>query len=102
MNNTPHFQEMFRRKVVSYSAVSHGAIRYNVPFTRSASSDTLHVTMRTELPVYPVGTEVVSVELTNNNPRTLFLEKNTMSCAKREIAGYFSMMVVCGMTLVMD
>jgi len=45
MNNTPHFQEMFRRKVVSYSAVSHGAIRYNVPFTRSASSDTLHVTM---------------------------------------------------------
>lgn len=72
MNNTPHFQEMFRRKVVSYSAVSHGAIRYNVPFTRSASSDTLHVTMRTELPVYPVGTEVVSVELTNNNPRTLF------------------------------
>lgn len=72
MNNTPHFQEMFRRKVVSYSAVSHGEIQYNVLFTQSASSDTLHVTMRTELPVYPVGTEVVSVELTNNNPRILF------------------------------
>ena len=72
MNNTPHFQEMFRRKVVSYSAVSHGEIQYNVPFTQSASSDTLHVTMRTELPVYPVGTEVVSVELTNNNPGILF------------------------------
>lgn len=72
MNNTLHFQEMFRRKVISYSAVSHGKIRYNVPFTRSASSDTLHVTMQTELPVYPMGAEVVSVELTNNNPRDLF------------------------------
>ncbi len=71
MNNTPRFQEMFRRKVVSYSAVSHGEIRYSVPFTQSTSPDTLHVTMRTELPVYPMDTEVVSVELTNNNPRTL-------------------------------
>lgn len=28
--------------------------------------------MQTELPVYPMGAEVVSVELTNNNPRDLF------------------------------
>lgn len=72
MNNTPHFQEMFRRKVVSYSAVSHGKIRHNVPFTQPASSDTLHVTMQTGQSVYPVGTEAVSVELTNGNPRSLF------------------------------
>ncbi len=72
MNNTPRFQEMFRRKVVNYSAVSHGKIRQDELFTQSASSDTLHVTMRTEQPVYPVGTEVISVALTNGNPRSLF------------------------------
>lgn len=72
MNNTPRFQEMFRRKVVSYSAVSHGKIRDNVPFTQSASPDTLHITLRTELSVYPKGTDVVSVVLTNDNPRSLF------------------------------
>lgn len=72
MNNTPRFQEMFRRKVVSYSAVSHGEIRQNESFTRPASSDTLHVTMQTEQSVYPVGTEVVSVILTNGNLRSLF------------------------------
>lgn len=102
MNNTLHFQEMFRRKVISYSAVSHGKIRYNVPFTQSASPDTLHVTMQTELPVYPMGAEVVSVELTNNNPRDLFLESHIMFCVKREIVGCFSMMVVRGTTLGMD
>lgn len=84
MNNTPHFQEMFRRKVISYSAVSHGKIRYNVPFTRSASSDTLHVTMQTELPVYPMGAEVVSVELTNNNPRDLFFGESYYVLRKEE------------------
>lgn len=72
MNNTPRFQEMFRRKVVNYSAVSHDKIRQDELFTQSASSDTLHVTMRTEQPVYPVGTEVISVALTNGNPRSLF------------------------------
>lgn len=40
MNNTPRFQEMFRRKVVSYSAVSHGEIRQNESFIRLAFSDT--------------------------------------------------------------
>lgn len=72
MNNTPRFQEMFRRKVVSYSAVSHGEIRQNESFTRPASSDTLRITMQTEQSVYPVGTEVISVALTNDNPRSLF------------------------------
>lgn len=72
MNNTPRFQKMFRRKVVNYSAVSHGKIRQDELFTQSAALDTLHVTMRTEQPVYPVGTEVISVALTNGNPRSLF------------------------------
>lgn len=58
--------------------------------------------MQTELPVYPMGAEVVSVELTNNNPRDLFLESHIMFCVKREIVGCFSMMVVRGTTLGMD
>ena len=72
MNNTPHFQEMFRRKVVSYSAVTHGIVHQDVPFFQSAPSDTLHVTMKTERPVYPVGTETISVELVNGNSHNLF------------------------------
>lgn len=72
MNNTPHFQEMFRKKVVSYSAVTHGIVHQDVPFFQSAPSDTLHVTMKTERPVYPVGTETISVELVNGNSHNLF------------------------------
>lgn len=75
MNNTPHFQEMFRRKVVSYSAVSHGGMRYNVSFTQSASSETLHVTMRTELSVYPMGTEVVSAKTSTGTLSPVFLSE---------------------------
>ena len=71
-NNTPRFQDMFRRKVVSYSAVSHGVVREDVPFTEKTFPDTLQVTMRTERPVYPVGTETISVALTNQSPQGLF------------------------------
>lgn len=72
MNNTPRYQEMFRRKVVSYSAVSHGKIQQDVPFAEPTFSDTLQIAMQTEHPVYPVGTETVSVELTNRNSKGLF------------------------------
>lgn len=72
MNNTLRFQEMFRRKVVNYSAVCHGKIQQSVPFTKKIFSDTLQITMLTEYPIYSVGTETVSVELTNGNSRDLF------------------------------
>jgi putative tonB protein len=72
MNNTPRYQEMFRRKVVSYSAVSHGKVVENVVFDKPSFSDTLQVTMQTEKAVYPVGTETITVQLTNENPKSLF------------------------------
>lgn len=72
MNNTPRYQEMFRRKVVSYSAVSHGKVVENVVFDEPSFSDTLQVTMQTEKAVYPVGTETITVQLTNENPKGLF------------------------------
>ena len=72
MNNTPRYQEMFRQKVVSYSAVSHGKVVENVVFDKPSFSDTLQVTMQTEKAVYPVGTETITVQLTNENPKSLF------------------------------
>lgn len=72
MNNTSRYQEMFRRKVVSYSAVSHGKVVENVAFDMPSFSDTLQVTMQTEKAVYPVGTETITVQLTNENPKGLF------------------------------
>ena len=72
MNNTPRYQEMFRRKVVCYSAVSHGKVVENVVFDKPSFSDTLQVTMQTEKAVYPVGTETITVQLTNENPKGLF------------------------------
>lgn len=71
INNAPYFQEMFRRKVVSYSAVSHGRIQQPELFTSPAYSDTLQISMKTEKSVYPVGVKSVSVNLTNNNLETL-------------------------------
>lgn len=72
MNNTPHYQEMFRKRVVSYSAVSHGKIQQDIPFIQPTSSDTMRITMQTEHSVYPVGTETISVELANGNSKDLF------------------------------
>lgn len=72
MNNTPHYQEMFRKRVVSYSAVSHGKIQQGIPFIQPTSSDTMRITMQTEHSVYPVGTETISVELANGNSKDLF------------------------------
>ena len=73
MNNTPHYQEMFRKRVVSYSAVSHGKIQQGIPFIQPTSSDTMRITMQTEHSVYPVGTETISVELANGYSKDLFL-----------------------------
>lgn len=72
MNNDLRFQEMFRRKVLSYSSVSHGAFRGDIPLIQATYSDTLQIRMRTEHQSYPVGTETVSVTLTNHSKRTLF------------------------------
>lgn len=72
MNNNLRFQEMFRRKVLSYSSVSHGAFRGDRPLNQATYSDTLQIRMRTEHQSYPVGTETVSVTLTNHSEKTLF------------------------------
>lgn len=72
MNNTPHYQEMFRRRVVSYSAVNHGKIQQGIPFIQPTSSDTMRITMQTEHSVYPAGTENISVKLANGNSKDLF------------------------------
>ncbi len=71
INNSSYFQEMFRRKVVSYSTVSHGKIQQPRLFTSSAYSDTLQISMKTEKLVYPVGVKSVSVNLVNNNSKAL-------------------------------
>lgn len=76
MNSTPRYQEIFRRKVVSYSAVSHGKVVENVAFDKPSFSDTLQVTMQTEKAVYPVGTETITVQLTNENSKGLFFGKD--------------------------
>ena len=43
MNNSQHFQEMFRRKVVNYSAVNHGRVQPATPFTAPAFLDTANI-----------------------------------------------------------
>lgn len=72
MNNAPRYQDMFRRKVVSYSAVSHGEITPPRILDSPTYKDTMSVQMETEREVYPVGTEKVSVVLKNGNSRSLF------------------------------
>lgn len=72
INNAPRFQEMFKREVISYSAVNHGKIQKPTHFIPAASLDTLQITMKTEKPAYPAGTENIKVILTNNSPQRLF------------------------------
>lgn len=45
-NNALRFQEMFKREVLSYSAVSHGKIQKPKAFTHSAFPDTLQIRMK--------------------------------------------------------
>ena len=81
MNNSLYFQEMFRRKVVSYSAVNHGRTQSATPFTAPAFLDTLQISMKTDRAVYPVGTKSVSVGL-NNNSEVLFFGEDYMVARK--------------------
>ena len=73
MNNSQHFQEMFRRKVVNYSAVNHGRVQPATPFTAPAFLDTLQISMKTDKAFYPIDTKSVSMSLNNNNSKVLFL-----------------------------
>ena len=81
MNNSQHFQEMFRRKVVNYSAVNHGRVQPATPFTAPAFLDTLQISMKTDIVVYSVGTKSVSVSL-NNNSKVLFFGEDYMVARK--------------------
>ncbi|WP_061434608.1 immunoglobulin-like domain-containing protein [Bacteroides intestinalis] len=67
INNSIHFQKLFRKEILNYSAINYGAVREPSPFTQKAYTDTLQVSMKTEKPVYPIGTESVNVILTNKN-----------------------------------
>lgn len=72
MNDSPRFREMFRRKVLNYSAVSHGRFTGPCQLTETTYADTLQIRMRTERRTYPVGRETVSVILTNGSDKALF------------------------------
>ena len=67
INNSIHFQELFRKEMLNYSAINYGAVREPSPVTQRAYPDTLQISMKTEKPVYPIGTESVNVILTNKN-----------------------------------
>ena len=67
INNSIHFQELFRKEMLNYSAINYGAVREPSPVTQRAYTDTLQISMKTEKPVYPIGTESVDVILTNKN-----------------------------------
>ncbi len=82
MNNSQYFQEMFRRKVISYSAVDYGRVQSETPFIVPAFLDTLQISMKTDRTVYPVGTKSVSVSLNNNNSRVLFFGEDYMVARK--------------------
>lgn len=74
INNSIHFQKLFRKEILNYSAINYGVIRIPSPFTQRAYTDTLQISMKTEKSVYPMGTESVNVILTNKNlgQQTLF------------------------------
>lgn len=67
INNSIHFQKLFRKEILNYSAINYGVVRTPVPFTQRAYTDTLQMSMSTEKPIYPIGTESVNVILTNHN-----------------------------------
>lgn len=67
INNSIHFQKLFRKEMLNYSAINYGAVRAPSPFTQKAYTDTLQISMKTEKPIYPIGTESVNVILINKN-----------------------------------
>lgn len=72
INNNMPYQEMFRKRILNYSALDFGKITTTQPLPFTTTSDTMDISMRTEKPVYPVGTEEISVKISNNNDRMLF------------------------------
>lgn len=72
VNNAMPYQEMFRRRILNYSALDFGKITPTEPLPFTTTSDTMDISMRTEKPVYPVGTEEIPVKISNNNGRILF------------------------------
>lgn len=71
--NSSYMRKLFRQRVLNYSAtvINNGketAIKF---LDKKVYMDTLNVVMRTEKTVYPVGTKIVSVILTNNNEKEL-------------------------------
>ena len=67
INNSIHFQKLFRKEMLNYSAINYGVVHTPSPFTQRAYTDTLQISMNTEKPIYPIGTESVNVILTNHN-----------------------------------
>lgn len=67
INNSIHFRKLFRKEILNYSAINYGAVRTPSPFTQRAYTDTLQISMKTEKPIYPIGTESVNVILTNKS-----------------------------------
>ncbi|WP_299231423.1 immunoglobulin-like domain-containing protein [uncultured Bacteroides sp.] len=72
INNAMPYQKLFRRRILNYSALDFGKITPTQPLTFTTTSDTMDISMRTEKPVYPVGTEEIPVKISNNNDRMLF------------------------------
>ena len=72
INNAMPYQEMFRRRILNYSALDFGKITPTEPLPFTTTSDTMDISMRTEKPVYPVGTEEIPVKISNNNDQMLF------------------------------
>lgn len=72
INNNMPYQEMFRKRILNYSALDFGKITPTQPLPFTTTSDTMDISMRTEKPVYPVGTEEIPIKIFNNNDRMLF------------------------------
>lgn len=73
INNSIHFQKLFRKEILNYSTINYGTVRTPSPFTQKAYTDTLQISMKTEKPIYPIGTESVNVILTNKNLEQQYL-----------------------------
>lgn len=61
INNAMPYQEMFRRKILNYSALDFGKIEPPQPLPFTTTSDTMGISMKTEKTVYPVGTKEITV-----------------------------------------
>lgn len=72
INNAMPYQEMFRKRILNYSALDFGKIEPPQPLGFTTIQDTIGIIMRTEKPVYHVGTEEIPVKISNNNDRALF------------------------------